>query len=300
MNDISEGDDNDNDDNVPGPPKRRNDAKLKPSGHASLHFSPIACSTAQFPWHHPTPSPTITPLAHTSAPDWTDGLLFPRAGPLQTTTATTQAPSPSAEANSEGTDSTGHADPHTNSVTHPQVHNTHPSWAIPLHHPRSSLSNPTSIRPHTLLLVPRVLDAHLRPRARVALSLPITIAECTPTTNCARVLPVAGVVVEMEADNELFAAFIDGNEPSGGGRPNTGGTGLDWLVHGPASNAPNPVPNPPPSSSSTPSVGANKSGNGGGNWLDLLSGNYPTTPSGNLGNTGTSWERGDRVSGGGH
>ncbi|EDR11382.1 uncharacterized protein LACBIDRAFT_323919 [Laccaria bicolor S238N-H82] len=51
----------------------------------------------QFPWHHPTPSPTITPLAHTSTPDWTEAQLLPRAGLLQTTTATTQALSPSAE-----------------------------------------------------------------------------------------------------------------------------------------------------------------------------------------------------------
>ena len=40
--------------------------------------------------------------------------------------------------------------------------------------------------------------------------------------------------------SDLFAAFMDGNERSGGGGPNTGGTGLDWPVHGPGSNAPNP------------------------------------------------------------
>jgi len=100
--------------------------------------------------------------------------------------------------------------------------------------------------------------------------------------------------------SDLFAAFMDGNERPGAGGPNTGGTGLDWPVHGPGSNAPNPAPNPPPSSSSTtPSGAANESGNGGSNWLDFLSGNNPPPPSGSHGNTGTSWERGDRVSGGG-
>jgi len=40
--------------------------------------------------------------------------------------------------------------------------------------------------------------------------------------------------------SDLFTAFMDGNERSGSGGPNTGGTGLDWPVHVPGSNAPNP------------------------------------------------------------
>ena len=180
--------------------------------HFSLIISLAQClfHSPQFPWHHPTPSPTIASLAHTNDPDWTEAQLFPRAGPRQMTTATTQALSPSAEANSqEGTASTGHADPLTTSITQPQVHNTHPSSlgrAIPLPHLRSSHSNPTSIRPRDLLLVPRVLGPHLRQRARVA---PVMIAECTPTTNCARVLPVAGVVeVVVEADKAIFSLLL--------------------------------------------------------------------------------------------
>ena len=180
--------------------------------HFSLIISLAQClfHSPQSPCHHPTPSPTIASLAHTNDPDWTEAQLVPKAGPLQTTTAITQALSPLAEANSqEDIASTGRADPHTISITQHQVHRMHPSSlgrAIPLPHPRSSHSNPTSIRPRDLLLVPRGLDPHLRQRARVA---PVMIAECTPTTNCARVLPVAGVVeVVVEADKAIFLLLL--------------------------------------------------------------------------------------------
>ena len=59
------------------------------------------------------------------------------------------------------------------------------------------------------------------PPPKSARVVPVMIAECTPTTNCARVLPVAGVVeVVVEADKAIFLLLLwTGTNVQGVGDP---------------------------------------------------------------------------------
>lgn len=294
IDDIGEGDDDDDEDDVPVRPKRRNDGKLKPPGDMSLGNSDLDYTRPMSVPQPPIPMASSHPISN-------DRISGSHKRPRLDTVPQSRSPPddysyhPSPISFSRGQQPGGYSQHGPRGSSHHQHHPTSSSQYAAFFPGSGHTPPPPSF-------IPLQSDFNPPPRSSTRSS---GFGPPPPPKS-------AGSSNSSNYDSGMYAHHqLRQGPPSGGGSGgggggqsdlfvalNTSGTGLDWPVHGPGSNASNPAPNPPPSSSSTPSGAANESGNGGGNWLDFLSGNNPA-PSGSHGNTGTSWERGDRVSGGG-